>query len=153
MDGIPDGAKLVLQKVRGVWYGQLRACVTGPEADDLDFDRDLDLGTAQEDEHLVAAESDDARQLAQVLVQSWLRCAEQRPKGAGSDLPFAGKFVEGTPEHESSCQKCRIMYRWQGDSFLDQPACPECGFRPSEEKRRNTEAWFQEAERRERGRE
>ncbi len=153
MDEIPDGAKLVLQKVQGVWYGQLRACVTGPEAGGFDFDPELDLGTAQEDEHVVAAESDDATQLAQVLVRSWLRCAEIRPNGAGSDLPISGKFVEGMPAHESSCQKCRIMYRWQGDSFLDQPACPECGFRPSEEKRRNTETWFQEAERRRRGRE
>jgi hypothetical protein len=153
MDEIPDGAKLVLQKVRGVWYGQLQACVTGSEADAFAFDPELDLGTAQEDEHVVAAESDDATQLAQVLVRSWLRCAEIRPNGAGSDLPISGKFVEGMPAHESSCQKCRIMYRWQGDSFLDQPACPECGFRPSEEKRRNTETWFQEAERRQRGRE
>ena len=71
MDGIPDGDKLVLQKVRGVWYGQLRACVNGPDKDAFDFDQDLDLGTAQEDEHLVAAESDDATQLAQVLVRSW----------------------------------------------------------------------------------
>ena len=53
MDGIPNGAKLVLQKVRGVWYGQLRACVNGPDVDARDFDPGLDLGTAQEDEHLV----------------------------------------------------------------------------------------------------
>jgi hypothetical protein len=150
MEGIPDGAKLVLQKVRGVWYGQFRACVTGPEAGDFDFDPELDLGTAQEDEHLVAAENDDAMQLVQLLFRSWLKCAEVRPKGAGSDLPIAGVIVEGMAEHESSCRRCRVMYRWQGNSYLDLPACPECGFRPSEEERRNTEAQLQELDRRER---
>ncbi len=145
MDGIPDGAKLVLQKVRGVWYGQLRACVSGAEMGDFDFDHQLDLGTAQEDEHLVAAENDDAMQLANLLFRSWLKCAEIRPKGAGSDLPIAGMFVEGMPARESSCRRCRVMYRWQGDSYLDLPACPECGFRPSEEDRRETEARLREA--------
>ena len=60
-------------------------------------DPDLDLGTAQEDEHLVAAESDDAPQLAQTLVRGWLSCVEHRPKGVGSDLPFVGEYVEGVP--------------------------------------------------------
>jgi len=153
MDGIPDGAKLVLQKVRGVWYGQLRACVNGPDKDAFDFDQDLDLGTAQEDEHLVAAESDDATQLAQVLVRSWSSCAEHRPQGVGSDLPIAGQFVEGAPANESLCFKCGITYRWQGNSWLDLPACPACGFRRSEEERKDTETSFQESERRDRDRE
>jgi hypothetical protein len=150
MDRIPDGAKLILQKVRGVWYGQLRACVNGPDADAMDFDPDLDLGTAQEDEHFVAAESDDAAQLTQTLVRGWSSCAQHRPKGVGSDLPVVGQYVEGGPDMDSRCRKCGLMYRWQGESWLEQPACPACGFRPSEEERRTTEAAFQEAERRDR---
>ena len=148
MDGIPDGAKLVLQKVRGVWYGQLRACVNGSDEDA--FDLDLDLGTAQAWEHLVAAESDEATHLAQVLVRSWLSCAKHRPKGVGSPLPVAGEFVEGMPANRSVCFKCGLMYRWQG---LDLPACPACGFRRSEEERKDTETSFQESERRDRDRE
>jgi hypothetical protein len=148
MDGIPDGAKLVLQKVRGIWYGQLKACVTGPEPGSHDFNPDLDLSPALEEEHFVAAESDDAPQLIQTLVRGWLSCAEHRPNGIGSDLPFVGQYVEGVPANESRCRKCGVMYRWQGDSWLDQPACPACGFRPSEEERRRAEADMREAERR-----
>ncbi len=153
MDGIPDGAKLVLQKVRGVWYGQLRACVTGSDAHPSDFDLDLDLGTAQAWEHLVAAESDEATHLAQVLVRSWLSCAKHRPKGVGSPLPVAGEFVEGMPANRSVCSKCGLMYRWQGGSWLDLPACPACGFRRSEEERKDTEARFREDDRRDHDRE
>ena len=67
MDGIPNGAKLVLQKVRGVWYGQLRACVNGADKDAFDFDQDLDLGTARKTSILLRRRATMQRNLPKSL--------------------------------------------------------------------------------------